>query len=56
MTKNEHKQLIFIHNYGSFKKAYYLDVYCGEYSKSWKSSEIKEDVYNELKERDLLLK
>lgn len=56
MTKREHKQMIQIVLKGSFKNVYYCDIYCGQYSKSFTSTEIKEDVYNELKERDLLLK
>jgi len=53
MTKQEHKRLITIVVKGSFKIAYYLDIYCGQYTKSWKTSQIKEDVYRELKERGI---
>ena len=56
MTKAEHKKLIQIVKTGSLVSAYYLDIFCGTYTKTWKVSEIKEDVYNELKERDMLLK
>lgn len=56
MTKAEHKKLIEIVKTGSCASAYYLDIFCGTYTKSWKVSEIKEDVYNNLKERDMLLK
>lgn len=54
MTKRNHKNLIRIENNGVFKKAYYVDIYCGTYTKSFKDSEIKELVYNDLKENNLL--
>lgn len=56
MTKREHKKMIEIKTgFAGYKRVYYLDIYCGEYSPSYKISEIKEDVYNELKRRKLLL-
>lgn len=56
MKKAEHKRLIEIVKTGSLVSAYYLDIFCGTYTNSWKVSEIKEDVYNELKEKGMLLK
>ena len=56
MTKRDHKRMIEVRKIGSFKKAFYMDIDCGTYTVSWTNAEIKEDVYNELKQRDLLLK
>lgn len=54
MTKAEVKKNIIIIKKSCFYEVSYLDINCGTYSTSYKISEIKEDVYNELKERDLL--
>ena len=54
MTKAEHKKLITIEKCGSFKKAYYLDIFCGTYVKGFTDREIKDDVYSELKRRGML--
>ena len=56
MTKTEHKRMITLEKKGSMINAYYLEIFCGSYTKSWKTSEIKEDVYNELKSRNMLMK
>lgn len=56
MTKREHKKMIEIKTgFAGYKRAYYNNIYCGEYSKSYTTTEIKEDVYNELKARKMLL-
>lgn len=55
MTKRQHKQLIIVKTVGAFQVAEYGDLFCGRYSRSYKVGEIKEDVYNELKQRNLLL-
>ena len=56
MTKAEHKKMITLEKRGGMTSAYYLDTFCGNYTASWKASEIKEDVYKELKAREMLIK
>lgn len=56
MTKREVKKNIIIEQKykGGNKIAYYMDLRCEEFSASWTTAEIKEEVYQELKARGLL--
>lgn len=55
MTKRDHKAMIQIKKNGSLKTVEYCGVHCGTYTATWTNSEIKEDVYQELKSRGMLL-
>jgi len=51
-----YKNHVFIENTPCWKKAYYLMnngdiIFCSNYSKPWKESEIKEDVVKEIERR-----
>ena len=58
MKKRFYKKYVYIEKVGNIYKAYYndyseefSDMYCGQYSKSYTSAEIKEDVIKNLTER-----